>query len=106
LIVDGTHHLKLGLNQTGGGGHFSTWCRRGIVQREGAVLRPDKIPVMGHLIPVSGSKIPCSFGEGISREKPAAQGVLRFCATSRPLIREEFPVNFPDTNRENKDSGD
>jgi hypothetical protein len=61
------------------------------------VLQPDKIPVIGRLIPVSGSKIPCSPGEGISREKPAAQGLLRFCAKARPLFREEFPVDFPDS---------
>jgi hypothetical protein len=66
-----------------------------IVQWEG-----DKIPVMGHLIPVIGAKIPCSPGAGISREMPEAHGLLYFEVTSC----EELPVNFPDT-RENKEGG-
>jgi hypothetical protein len=84
--MDGAIQLELGLNQTVGGSQVSTWYRRLIVQREGPVLRPDKIPDIGHLIPVSGAKNPCSPGEGISRQMPAAQGLLRFCATSRPLF--------------------
>jgi hypothetical protein len=87
--VDGTHHLKLGLNQTDGGGQVSTWCHCVMVPGEGGVLLPDKIPVIGHSIPVSGSRIPCSPLKGISRQMPGAQGLLRFCARSRPLIREE-----------------
>jgi len=40
-------------------------------------------------IPVNGITIPCSRVEGISRQMPGAQKLLRFCATSRPQIREE-----------------
>jgi len=84
--VDGTHHLKLNSNHTGGGGQVSTWPRV-IVQGEGAVLQPDKIPVIRHPIPVSGAKIPCSPGKGISRERPAAQrtfAILYYFRTANP----------------------
>jgi hypothetical protein len=50
---------------------------------------PPEIPVMRPSIPVNGAKIPCSPGEGISREMPGAQGFLRFCAISRQQIREK-----------------